>query len=126
MLARAALAVIALFLASTVSAVHAATPNVVSTSPVRHTMAPAATAVSITFDQAIVQSSVTHASFRVFGRASGTVIGPFTFSNGDKTVTITPSHPFSAGETVLVNLSHDIKASDDTPLRSAGYAFEFI
>src|SRR5262249_46406525 len=47
------------------------------------------------------------------------------FSNGDKTVTLTPSTPFAAGEVVLVNLSHDIVAADTSPLRSAGYAFQF-
>ena len=109
-----------------VSAVaRAAQPDVVSTSPVRNTMAPATTAISITFDEALLTSSVTTSSFRVFGRATGTAGGPVTFSNGNKTLTLTPSRPFSAGERVLVNLSHDVRAADSTPLRSAGYAFEF-
>jgi hypothetical protein len=113
------------------SAVLAAQPNVVSTSPVRHTMAPANTAISITFDQPLLQSSITPASFRVFGRASGShtagsPTGTITFSNGDKTVSFQPAEPFSAGERVRVNLSHDVKAADSTPLRSAGYAFEFL
>jgi len=42
----------------------AAEPHVVSTSPVRLSFAPASTAVSITFDQALLPSSVTHASLR--------------------------------------------------------------
>src|SRR5262245_33178742 len=109
----------------------AAQPNVLSTSPVRHTMAPANTAISITFDQPLLQSSITAASFRVFGRASGShtagsPTGTIPFSNGDKTVTFQPAEPFSAGERVRVNLSHDVKAADSTPLRSAGYAFEFL
>ena len=29
------------------------------------------------------------------------------------------------GETVLVNLSHDLSAVDGSPLRAAGYAFQF-
>jgi hypothetical protein len=64
-------------------AARAAEPHVVSTSPVRLSFAPTATAVSITFDQTLLQSSVTHASFRVFGRASGTKTGTLTFSNSD-------------------------------------------
>ena len=105
--------------------VHGAQPDVVSTSPVRNTMAPATTAISITFDEPLLTSSITSSSFRVFGRASGTASGTIAFSNGNATLTLTPSHPFSAGERVLVNLSHDVRAADSTPLRSAGYAFEF-
>jgi hypothetical protein len=106
-------------------AAHAAEPHVVSTSPVRLAVAPATTAVSITFDQALLTSSVTPSSFRVFGRSSGTKTGTLTFSDTDHTVTLTPSRAFSAGEEVLVNLSHAILAADSTPLRSAGYAFTF-
>jgi len=106
-------------------AAHAAEPHVVSTSPVRLSVAPVTTAVSITFDQPLLTSSVTASSLRVFGRASGTKNGALTFSDSDHTVTLTPARPFSAGEVVLVNLSHAILASDSTPLRSAGYAFTF-
>ncbi len=120
-----AVTVVTLLLLAPPRAARAAEPHVVATSPVRLSFAPVATVVSITFDQALLQSSVTHASFRVFGRASGTKMGTFTFSNSDQTVTLTPTTPFSAGETVLVNLSHDIQAADTTPLRSAGYAFTF-
>ena len=81
--------------------------------------------MSVTFDQALLTSSVTPASFRVFGRSSGTKTGSLTFSDTDHTVTLTPSRPFSASEVVLVNLSHGILAADSTPLRSAGYAFTF-
>ncbi len=115
---------IALALLGAVAA-HAAQPDVVSTSPVRNTMAAANTAISITFDEALLTSSITTSSVRVFGRATGTATGPIAFSNGDKTLTLTPARPFSAGERVLVNLSHDVRAADSTPLRSAGYAFEF-
>ncbi len=118
-----ALAVVAVLLQA--PAARAVEPHVVATSPVRLSFAPPSTAVSITFDQALLPSSVTHASLRVFGRASGTKTGLLTFSDADHTVTLTPSAPFSAGETVLVNLSHDIQAADTTPLRSAGYAFTF-
>jgi len=116
-------------LALSLTAAHAALaaqPNVVSTVPVRHTFAPADTTISVTFDQALQTSSIDSSSFRVFGRSTGTTTGTIAFSDGDKTLTFTPSKPFSAGETVLVNLSHNVRAADATPLRSAGYAFEFI
>jgi hypothetical protein len=100
-------------------------PVVVATSPTPHAFAPATAPISITFDEPILPSSIDGASFRVFGRASGPGVGSVSFSNGNQTLTFTPSQPFSAGESVLVNLSHDVRAVDSTPLRSAGYAFQF-
>jgi hypothetical protein len=128
MLARRFLAAAAIVSALHLSAVaaRAAEPHVVATTPVRHAFAPASTAIAITFDQPLLPSSITSASLRVFGRSTGPVSGAFVLSNADHTVTITPSHAFSAGETVLVNLSHDVRAADSTSLRSAGYAFEFV
>jgi hypothetical protein len=103
----------------------AAELQVVSMSPLRNTAAAPGATVSVTFDRALQTGSLTSGSLRVFGRVSGTASGPLAFSNGDKTVTLTPSHPFAAGEVVLVNLSHDIVAADTSPLRSAGFAFQF-
>ena len=88
-------------------------------------MAVADTPISLTFDQALKTSTVTASSLHVFGKQTGKATGALTFSNADKTVTFTPAKPFSAGELVLVNLSHDVRAADTTPLRSAGYAFQF-
>src|SRR5262249_9705803 len=51
--------------------------------------------------------------------------GPLTFSNLDKSVTLTPSRPFVAGEVVHVNLSHAIKGADTSSLRSAGFTYQF-
>jgi len=104
---------------------HAADLRVVSTSPARHTLAPAGTAIAVTFDQPLLTSSITSASFRVFGRATGSARGAVTFANGDRTLTLTPAHAFSAGEIVVANLSHDVRAADSTPLRSAGFAWAF-
>jgi hypothetical protein len=107
------------------AAAHAAGPAVVSTTPARHTFAPRNTTVAVTFDQALLPSSVTGTSFRVFGRATGPVGGPVVLSNGNRTITLTPSRPFSAGEVVLVNVSHDVLAADSTPVRGAGFAWQF-
>jgi hypothetical protein len=107
------------------SPVLAGEPVVVSTAPVRNTVVAAGTTVSVTFDEPVLPASINAGTFRVFGRTSGTASGPLALSNANQTVTLTPSHPFAAGEVVLVNLSHSIQAADTTPLRSAGYAFQF-
>lgn len=100
--------------------------EVVSLSPARHAgNVPLSTAISITFDEPVLRSSITPASFRAFARWSGPISGPFTFSNGDTTVTLTPSHGLSAGEPVFVNLSHDIRGADGSLMRGAGYAYQF-
>src|SRR5262245_43733449 len=102
--------------------VGAATPlQVVTRSPERLTAAARTAAVTITFDRAVDHSSITPASFRVFGKQSGTATGSFTFSPDDTAVTLTPTRPFVAGEVVHVNLSHDVTGADASPLRSAGY-----
>jgi len=98
---------------------------VVATTRARHTLAAPTTTIAIDFDRAVRPSSVDAASFRVFGRGTGTKTGSFAFSNGNQTVTLTPSEPFSAGEVVTVNLSHDLVAADASPMRSAGFAFQF-
>src|SRR5712691_11655572 len=56
--------------------------QVSSTSPTRHTFAPPATTIAVTFDQPLLTSSITAASFRVFGKATGRVSGTIAFSNG--------------------------------------------
>jgi hypothetical protein len=120
------LAAVALLLATALPATAGGTLQVVSTSPGRHQARVSRTApIRITFDRPLLTSSITAASFRVFGRWSGPVSGPFTFSDGDRTVTVTPIRPFSAGESAVVNLANTITAADGSPLRSAGHAFQF-
>lgn len=99
--------------------------HVLSTTPARITIAPTTTAVSVSFDRALRQSSISSATFRVRGRSSGTASGTYQFTPDGRQVTFTPLAPFAAGELVSVELSHDIKAIDFSPLRSAGYAFQF-
>ena len=109
-----------------VTAVASAAPlQVVGVSPGRLSTAAATSAVTITFDRAVLPASVTAASFRVFGKQSGVATGPVTFSNANQSVTLTPSRRFAAGENVIVNLSHDVLAADSMPLRSAGYMYQF-
>jgi hypothetical protein len=100
--------------------------QVVSTSPARHQgHVPRGTSVSVTFDQPLQTSTITGDTFRVAGRWSGLAAGTVSFSNGNRTVTLDPENAFSGGETVYVNLSHSISAADGSPLRGAGYAFQF-
>lgn len=100
--------------------------NVTSVSPVSNTnVAPRSAPISVTFDQPVMTSTVTGASFRAFGRWTGPIAGTFSFSNADRTVTLTPTRPFSAGDQVIVNLSHDLRAADGSAIRTAGYVWVF-
>lgn len=83
------------------------------------------TDVSITFDTAIDTSSIDGRSFRVWGTQSGPASGTTAYSNGNTTLTFTPSHPFFPGEWVSIQLSHAIVGADSSAMRTAGYAFQF-
>ena len=99
---------------------------VITVEPPPHALqAPIDGPIVIQFNQPVLHESITAGSFWAFGRGSGTVQGTYTFANNDKTVTLTPDHPFSAGEHVMVILSHDIQSADGSPLRSAGYSYQF-
>src|SRR5262245_5475395 len=67
------------------------------------------TAIVVNFDRAVDRTTFAGRNFGAFGRWSGPVLGPVTFSNGDRTVTLTPSRPFGAGESVMVVLSHNLR-----------------
>src|SRR5688572_4044857 len=122
-LRRFALAVVALG-AGPVAA-DAANLAVTSTNPPLNGMGPATTTIAVTFDRAVSLAQFNANRFRVFGRGTGTKSGTFALSNANHTLTFTPSTPFSAGEIVMVNLKNDLVATDASPMRSAGYAFQF-
>lgn len=104
----------------------AGTLMVQSTEPPRNAGGVAPTsAITVHFDRALNGASVSGGSFRAYGKQSGPVTGTFTLLPGDLAVRLRPGRPFQAGETVLVNLSHDLSAVDGSPLRAAGYAFQF-
>ena len=99
---------------------------VTSTTPARNALHVARdTAISVTFDQPVVRATVNLSTFRVYGRWSGRADGVVTFSNGDQTITLTPDHPFSGGETVTVNLGTGIMGTGGSPFRPGGHAFQF-
>jgi uncharacterized repeat protein (TIGR01451 family) len=83
------------------------------------------TAISITFDTALDTSSINGTSFRVWGAQSGPAAGTTAYTNGNATLTFTPSHPFFPGEWVSIQLSHSIVGANASPMRAAGYAFQF-
>jgi hypothetical protein len=88
--------------------------------------APLASPIRVHFDRPVMPGTVVPMeSFWAFGRWSGSVTGTMSFSNGNQTVTLTPDRPLSAGESVMVLLSHDIQAADGSFLRDAGYSYQF-
>jgi hypothetical protein len=100
--------------------------TVVSTSPAARILnAPINSPISVTFDRAIDPATITANSFWGFGKWSGTVQGTYSFSNGNQTVTLTPSTPLMPGESVTIFLSTAIEGADNTPLRVGGYSFQF-
>jgi hypothetical protein len=103
----------------------AADLQVVLFSPARTAAAPVTSAISASFDRPLDPSSITATSFRVLGRISGRAAGSFAFSADHRTVTLTPAHPFSAGEVVLVNIAGSVRAADGTRLRRGGHAWQF-
>jgi len=83
-------------------------------------------AIAVTFDKPVMRESVTPlGSFWAFARWSGTVTGTFEFSNDDKTISLIPDRMLSAGESVMVILSHSIRAADGNNHRAAGYSWQF-
>ncbi|MEO6028922.1 MAG: FG-GAP-like repeat-containing protein [Candidatus Binatia bacterium] len=103
----------------------AATLAVTGTDPVLNGSAPRNATISVDFDRAVTLGAFNDSRFRVFGRGTGTKTGTFSLTNGNQTVVFTPTLPFSAGEVVLVNIANTLVAADSSPIRSAGYAFQF-
>jgi hypothetical protein len=80
--------------------------------------------VRIRFNQAVRLDSIELPGLHVFGRWSGTASGALSLSPDGTIVTFTPSVPFSAGETVLVNLSRAVRARSGAGLER-GVAWSF-
>ncbi len=100
--------------------------SVVSASPARQAIsAPTNTSITITFDRALDPATVTAAHVWAFARWSGTVSGPLTLSTNGEAITLTPSHPFSAGESVMVIVSEGLSALDGTDLTPGGFTTLF-
>lgn len=87
--------------------------------------APVMMPIEVLFDRPVDRSTINRRSFWAFGRWSGPVAGRFVFGAGDRLVNLIPLRPLSAGERVMVILSHDIRAADGGALRAAGYSFQY-
>ena len=87
--------------------------------------APVTAPIVVTFDRAVDRSTIDARSFWAFGRWSGPVDGNYVFATGDRTVMLRPAAPLSAGERVMVVLSHSIRAADGAALRPAGYSYQY-
>ncbi len=100
-----------------------AVPLVASTQPARERAdVPATAAIVANFSELIDSTTVTTASFHVYGRWSGPAAGTFAFT--PNTVTFTPTQPFFAGERVTVVLSKTIQNTSGAPM-AKGYAWCF-
>ena len=88
--------------------------------------APRGGAITVTFDRPVDPSSVVaRRSFWAFGRWTGTLSGTFSFSDGDRTVSLVPDRPLTAGDRVMVILSHDLRGMDGAFLRGEGFSYQF-
>jgi hypothetical protein len=92
----------------------------------RSVSAPTDAAIRVRFDRPLQPGSIVlQRSLRVFGRWSGAVSGTIELTDSDRTLVLTPLRPFSAGEAVVLTLSHDVRGADGTTLRPGGYAAQF-
>lgn len=106
---------------------HAGDLTVVAVEPARHALsAPVGAPIVIHFDRPIRPESLESGrELWAFGRWSGTVQGTYELSNGNSTVTLVPVNAFSAGESVMVIISHNVEAADGSRLRDGGYSYQF-
>ncbi|MCL4870922.1 MAG: VCBS repeat-containing protein [Anaerolineae bacterium] len=100
--------------------------QIIAISPPPRSLAAATTApISLTFNQPVNPATINSHTFWAFGKWSGTAAGSYNFTNGNQTVSLIPNRPFSAGEQVMVIVSHHVQAQDGSPMRQAGYSFQF-
>ena len=101
--------------------------TVIAVEPARHALrASVDTPIVIHFDRSIKPESLESGNeLWAFGRWSGTVQGTYQLSNDNSTVTLSPQDPISAGETVMVIISHNVEAADGSRLRGGGYSYQF-
>jgi hypothetical protein len=117
---------LAVILHAVAAALAAAQLTVASTSPLLNANNVARTApIRVTFDRALNTFTTSSAQFHAFGKQSGPIAGTLTFSNANRTLTLTPTRPFNAGESVMVLISHNLRAADGSFLRAQGYSFTF-
>jgi hypothetical protein len=108
-------------------ALPAAALNVSSFSPAGNANnVPRASAVVVQFDAPVAPASVTTSSLRLWSQMTGSIAATRVWSNGNRTLTLTPARPFPAGDWVTLNLAKTITGADSTTLRNAGYTSQFL
>ena len=124
---RTVVLVLAFTLALCAIPLRAGTLAVTGLDPAARTMTAEPTdSIAVTFDRPVNPATViARDTFWAFGRWSGAVDGTFSFDDGDQTVILTPDRPFSAGENVMVLLSSSLEGADGSPMRDAGYSYQF-
>lgn len=105
----------------------AGTLFVTGLSPARHSMTPSLSpAIEITFDRPVNPATITSSSFHVFSDHIGPLGGAVTLESGGTVLRFVPNRACLAGDLITVSLSHAIAGADGSPLRSAGYAYQFL
>src|SRR6185436_9719083 len=84
--------------------------HVIGSSPTRNALQqPLSPPVVIQFDSAIDPTTVTPATFLVWGEWTGKHVGTLSFTAGNTAVTFVPGTPFASGETVRMEVSSRVK-----------------
>lgn len=102
--------------------------EVVAHTPERNSIgAPASTPIEIVFDRPVDAASLSASPFvfHAFGERTGPISGSISVLDGGVRARLTPDAPLIAGERVWVTVSHDAHGVDGSPLRDAGYAWQF-
>ncbi len=100
--------------------------TVTGVEPPANVMAERSARIAVRFDRPVRRDSVTDRSFWAFARWGGVVTGAIGFAEGDTVVTLTPDDDFLAADLVTVFCAHDLVAADGSPLRAAGYSWQFM
>ena len=100
-------------------AAHAGQLTVVDTTPpARHLSALPGGDIAVQFDRPVDPDTVSPDSFWAFARWSGAVGGGYSLTDGGTRVILSPDRVLSSGEMVTVYLSHDLRGTDGTSLRT--------
>jgi len=100
-------------------------PVVVATSPGQNELnVPAGTAISVTFDVDMDESTMTDTTFVVHGRCTGLHMGVLSYEGSSRTVLFEPFAGFAVGEVMTVVLTAGIRSlAGEPPERSYIWSF---
>ncbi len=98
--------------------------NIIATDPLPQALSVSlTTTVNATFDADVDTGTVTSATFAVHGMMGGLVTGTLNYNSPSRTLTLTPSRAFHAGEVVRTSATSSILNTGGTPL--IPYQWEF-